>query len=76
MTRTIELRTTVLAGSRIEVSVPELPVGQPATVRITVDEAVATRSWRENLGSYTGGRLFSSAAEVEAYLEEERNSWE
>ena len=47
-----------------------------STVRITVDEPVATRTWRENLGSYSGGRLFTSAAEVEAYLQEERDSWE
>jgi hypothetical protein len=76
MTRTIEIKTTVLPGSRIEITDPGLPEGREATVLITLYDEPGHRSFRENLGGYGGGRLFASAQEVESYLTEERDSWE
>src|SRR3990172_1522943 len=38
MSRTLEFKTTVLPGHRIEICTPELPDGTPATVRVTLEE--------------------------------------
>ena len=38
MSQTVEVKTRVLPGHRIEVSTPELPEGSLATVRVTLDE--------------------------------------
>ena len=37
MSQTIQLKTRVLAGHRIEICSPELPEGQAATVQVTFD---------------------------------------
>jgi hypothetical protein len=73
----MQIQTTVLPGHRIEVHVPELPEGQQATVVVFVDDPVpAKRRLSEVLGDYPGGQLFQSAAEVDAYLRTERESWD
>jgi hypothetical protein len=41
MSRSFEVKTTVLPGHRIEICDPELPEGSAATVHVTVDEADA-----------------------------------
>ena len=41
MPHTIELKTRVLAGHRIEICSPELPEGQAATVQVTFDQPSA-----------------------------------
>jgi hypothetical protein len=77
MGRTIVVETTVLPGGRIEISKAELPEGATATVQITIsDEERRKRPLREVLGNYPGGRLFRTAEEVDAYLHEERESWD
>jgi hypothetical protein len=77
MPRTIQITTTVLPGHRIEVQAPELPEGSQATVIITLpDEALEKRPYREVLGDYTGGKLFKSGEEVEAYIKSERDPWD
>ncbi len=38
MLHTIEVRTRVLAGHRIEICSPELPEGSTATVQVTLDQ--------------------------------------
>jgi hypothetical protein len=74
---TLELKTKILAGGRIEVQDPRLIEGQEVTIRIVLgDEAPRKkRSLLENLGGYKGGQLFKTAAEVDAYIKEERDSW-
>ena len=74
---TLELRTKILAGGRIEVQAPGLVEGQEVMLRITIGEEAPRekRSLRENLAGYEGGRLFKTAAEVDAYVKEERESW-
>ena len=42
MPHTIELKTRVLAGHRIEICSPELPEGQAATVQVTFDQPDAS----------------------------------
>jgi hypothetical protein len=76
MSCTVLVKTTVLAGNRIEISSPELREGSSATVLIPFDdEESPKRPFREVLGDYPGKRLFKTASEVEAYLDAERSSW-
>ena len=74
---TLKLKTKILQGGRIEVQAPGLLEGQEVTLHIVVqDEAPREkRSFLENLGDYKGGQLFKTAAEVDAYIKEERESW-
>jgi hypothetical protein len=77
MSTAIQLRTIVLPGHRIEVSVPELPEGRKATVFVVLDEGEPEkRPLREVLGDYKGGEVFQSGEQVDAYLKAERESWE
>lgn len=77
MSVTVQVKTTVLPGHRIEVQAPELPEGRPATVLIVVeDAAMPKRRLRDVLAGYGGGQAFGSAEEVDAYLREERDSWD
>ena len=77
MQTTIQIRTTVLPGHRIEVAAPELPEGRTATVFVVLDDpAPAKRRLSEVLGDYKGGEVFRTAEEVEAHLKAERESWE
>ena len=47
------------------------------TVLVTLAEGQPSkRPLREVLGEYQGGRLFRTAEEVDAYLREERDSWD
>jgi hypothetical protein len=74
---TLELKTRVLPGGRIEVQAPGLPEGREVTVNIVLesDPLPEKKSLLENLAGYEGGRLFKTAAEVDAYIKEERDSW-
>jgi len=77
MARTLQVKTTVLPGHRIEIESPELPEGQSATVLIVLNgHETPKRPFWEVIGNYAGGRLFRTAEEVDAYLREERDSWE
>lgn len=76
MPETVEVRTTVLPGHRIEIQRPELPEGREATVIITLDEEPPKRRFWENARRYPRGRLFHCAEEVDDYLRQERESWD
>ena len=58
MSRTLEFRTTVLPGHRIEVCTPELPDGIPATVRITLDEPSGRSAVTPNPDLQAAERLY------------------
>ncbi len=79
MTIEIAIKTTVLPGGKIEIIAPELIAGQQATVIIKVEReeheklTITERLARAN---YHGGALFETAEEVDAYIREERDSWE
>ena len=100
---TLELKTRILSGGRIEVQAPGLVEGQEVTLRIDVQDGAPPekKSLMENmldlrraqlsrgaedeapkrrisdiLADYPGGQLFKSAAEVDQYIREERESWD
>jgi hypothetical protein len=78
MTTEIRVKTTVLPGGRIEISTPELIPGQHATVVVTVEDngQVAQHHVIDILAALPGHQLFQNAEEVDAYLHEERDSWD
>ena len=73
----LTITTTVLPGGKIEVSAPELVPGEQVTIIVKIEEpekmTITERLARAN---YKGGRLFKTAEEVDAYIREERDSWE
>src|SRR5437868_8688440 len=74
----IRIETTVLPGNRVEVSSPQLPEGARVEVTVTVPAAPVKRmSMIEFLKTLPPGPLvFKTPAEVDAYLQEERDSWD
>jgi len=78
MATEVRVKTIVLPGGKIEISTPELIAGQHATVVVTVEENEVPnqRHVIDILLALSGHQLFQSAEEVDAYLREERNSWE
>ena len=79
MTIEIAIKTIVLPGGKIEISAPELVAGQQATVIVKVeDEQPEKLTIDEHLAraNYHGGALFKTAEEVDAYIRQERDSWE
>ena len=54
---------------------PELNAGQTVDVVVLHDSGVKGRSIMEILNSGPERRLFQTAEEVKAYLEEEKASW-
>jgi hypothetical protein len=74
---TLQVQTTILPGHRIEIQAPELPEGRSATVLVLVEEeGRPKRRLSEVLAGYSGGQLFRSAEEVDAYLRAEREAWD
>ena len=79
MTTEIRIKTIILPGGKIEVSSPDLIAGQHATVIVKVEEEQPEKlTIDEHLAraNYHGGALFKTAEEVDAYIREERDSWE
>ena len=68
----------MLPGGRIELVNRDLPDGEIAQVVITVLPSARPDTWSavEILSDAPVGRLFTSAAEVDAYLRAERTSWD
>jgi len=79
MTTEISIKTIILPGGKIEVSLPNLIAGQQATVIVKVeDDQPQQLTIDEHLAraNYHGGTLFKTAEEVDAYIRQERDSWE
>ena len=75
----VDIRRTVTVSpdGKIEVAVPELPPGSIATITITIEEAPQPkRSIFEILDALPGHRLFHTVEKVDAYIREERDSWD
>lgn len=72
------INTTVQAGGRIEVRAPDLPPGQPVevTIRLADGHPNGRRSVIDILAECPGGLLFKTPEDVDAYIREERDSWE
>ena len=78
MNLALRVETKVLPGHRIEVQGPELPEGQDATVFVVLHGSgeAKKRPLLDILAEYKGPVSFRTAAEVDAYLREERDSWD
>ena len=76
MQKALHIRTTVLPGGKIEIVDDELPVGQTVDVVVRHSSAPESRSIMEILNSGPERRLFRTADEVKAYLEDEKSSWD
>ena len=76
MTNAIRQRVTVQPGGVIEVRSPELTAGARAEVIILLEEPQETprRSLRSIIGSGKG--CFATPEEADAFLRQERDSWE
>jgi hypothetical protein len=78
MPQTIEIETVVQPDGTIIVRAPELTPGQRAKVVITMEGGPSQGG--ENpldiLADMPGHLEFQTAEEVDAYLREERESWE
>ena len=79
MQTTFRIETTVLPGNRVEFSAPELPEGAHVEVTVVVPSqtAPARMSMIDFLKTLPPRPLvFKTSAEVNEYLQEERNSWD
>jgi hypothetical protein len=78
MATTIRVKTVVQPDGTIEVSAPGLAPGQEVTVSIeTEGEALAEKRRAADILAELPGHLqFQTAEEVDAYIREERDSWE
>ena len=76
MTNAIRQRVTVQPGGVIEVRSPELTAGARAEVIILLEEPQEPprRSLRSIIGSGKG--CFATPEEADAFLRQERDSWE
>lgn len=74
----VRVKTIVLPGGKIEISTPELIPGRRATVVVTIEdnEPIEQRHVIDILRALPGHQLFHSAEEIDAYMHEERDSWE
>lgn len=71
----IKQETTVQPGGIIQIHSEKLPAGARAEVIVLVNEPNdSLRSLASFLGAAKGG--FASAAEIDAFLRAERDSWE
>ena len=66
----------MLPGGKIEIANDELPVGQTVDVVVSHLSVPVGRSIMEILNSGPERRLFQTADEVRAYLEQEKASWD
>ncbi len=78
MRTALHLKTTVLPGGKIEIVDQELPAGElvDVIVLLAASPASARRSAIDILAEAPGHRLFKTAADVDAYLQHEREAWE
>ena len=78
MRAALHLKTIVLPGGKIEIVDQELPAGESVEVIVLLSASPASvrRSAVDILADAPGQRLFKTAADVEAYLQHEREAWE
>ena len=78
MATPIHVEAVVSPDGKIEISVPELAPGQRVHVSIEPEEHPATQAQHviDIVEKLPGHRLFKTAEEVDAYIAEERDSWD
>ena len=75
MQRALHIRTTVLPGGKIEIVDQGLPVGESVDVVVSQSPASERRSVVDILDEAPGHLAFKTAADVAAYLSEEKEAW-
>ena len=75
MQKALHIRTTVLTGGKVEIASPELEAGQTVDVVVTRCSSTERRSVVDILSEAPGGLIFKTAADVAAYLKEEKEAW-
>ena len=75
MQKALHIRTTVQPGGRVEIASPELESGQTVDVVVTRSSSTERRSVVDILAEAPGHLVFKTAAEVKAYLAEEKEAW-
>ena len=75
MQKALHVRTTVQQGGKVEFASPELEAGQTVDVVVLHESNAKGRPIMEILDSGPERRLFQTAEEVNAYLAEEKASW-
>ena len=76
MQKALHIRTTVLPGGKIEIVDQELAGGRGRGCgRQSVAVSSERRSAVDILNEAPGGLVFKTAADVAAYLKEEKESW-
>jgi hypothetical protein len=75
MSQTLNIQTIVQPGHKVEVQTPELAVGEAVQV-IVLPIQKRQEAFLDVVERLPARRLFKTAEEVDAYMKEERDSWE
>ena len=75
MQKTLRIRARVQPGGRIEIVDEGLPVGESVDVVVSQPPVSERRSIVDILDEAPGHLVFTSAADVAAYLAEEKDAW-
>lgn len=75
MQKVFHQKAMVQPGGKIEIVDQELPVGEAVDVFVSQSSASERRSAVDILAEAPGGLAFKTAADVAAYLKEEKESW-
>ena len=75
MHKALHIRTTVQPGGRIEIVDEELTDGESVDVVVSPTSPSERRSAVDILNEAPGGLVFKTAADVAAYLKEEKEAW-
>ena len=75
MQKALHVKTTVLPGDKIEIVDRELPVGESVDVVVSQSPVSERRSAVDILDEAPGHLVFKTAADVAAYLAEEKEAW-
>ena len=75
MQKALHIRTTVQPGGKIEIVDRELTEGESVDVVVSPASAVERRSVVDILDEAPGHLVFKTAADVAAYLTEEKEAW-
>lgn len=78
MKHALHVKTKVLLGGKIEVTDQALPEGEEVEVIVLLPESssAARRSALDILAEAPGHRRFKTKADVNAYLQQERQAWD
>lgn len=78
MQTALRLTGTVQPGGRVEVSSPQLPSGKTVDIIVLFppEADAARRSITDVLAEAPGRLAFQTAEDVDAYIREERDTWE